>query len=104
MTLYIGDNTMQFFYNIIIAMVISIVVSALITFLLSLIYEKKEEGATQQKDTAILQETIIKAPVKGGILPLSACHDAAFASGAMGKGVVIEPEDGLIVAPFDRCV
>lgn len=103
-TLYIGDNTMQFFYNIIIAMVISIVVSALITFLLSLIYEKKEESATEHKDTAILQDTIIKAPLKGSILPLSACNDAAFASGAMGKGVVIEPEDGLVVAPFDALV
>lgn len=40
--LYIGDNTMQYFYNIIIALVITIVVTAVATFLLSLKYEKAE--------------------------------------------------------------
>ena len=40
--LYIGDNTMQYFYNIIIALVITTVVTAAVTFLLSLKYEKAE--------------------------------------------------------------
>lgn len=38
--LYIGDDTMKFFYNIIIALVITTVVTAVTTFVLSLKYEK----------------------------------------------------------------
>lgn len=102
-TLYIGDNTMQYFYNIIIAMTISIVVSAAITFVLSMIYDKQEvENTTPevQQDGDI----VIPSPLKGKVLPLHECSDAAFASEAMGKGIVIEPSEGKIIAPFDATV
>lgn len=101
-TLYIGDNTMQFFYNIIIAMIISIVVSAIIAFVLSLIYEKKE--AETEAPASLIKDIIVKSPLKGKIVPLKDCKDAAFASGAMGKGIVIEPKEGKIIAPFDATV
>lgn len=41
------------------------------------------------------------SPLKGEVKPLSACPDPAFASGAMGKGVVIEPAEGKLYAPCD---
>ena len=105
-TLYIGDNTMQYFYNIIIAMVISVVVSAAITFVLSMIYEKKEQNntTTEKEDTVLTNDVCIKAPLKGKAMPLSECKDEAFASEAMGKGIVMEPSDGTIIAPFDATV
>jgi PTS system beta-glucosides-specific IIC component len=37
--------------------------------------------------------------VQGTVVPLGDVADAAFASGAMGPGVGIEPTDGQIVAP-----
>ena len=40
-------------------------------------------------------------PISGTVNPLSACSDETFASGAMGKGVVIIPSEGRIYAPFD---
>lgn len=43
--LYIGDNTMTFFFNIIIAILIGVAVTAVITFLLSLKFEKDEAEA-----------------------------------------------------------
>ena len=53
--LYIGDNTMTFFYNIIIAMVITIAVTAVVTYLLSLKYEnddlKKVDTIKEETET-----------------------------------------------------
>lgn len=104
--LYIGDDTMKFFYNIIIAMVISIVVSATLTFILSLKYEKSEDHESDQLTNGTASEGVftIEAPLKGQVLPLDQCADEAFASGMIGQGVVIIPEQGRVIAPFDGTV
>lgn len=47
---------------------------------------------------------MIVAPLKGKVLPLAKVEDPIFASGAVGKGVAIDPEDGRIVAPADGTV
>lgn len=104
--LYIGDDTMTFFYNILIALVITVISTAIITYVLSLKFEKKET-LTEHKTAPALEEkkdTIVTCPVKGTILPLSEAKDEAFASEALGKGVVIEPADGIVVAPFDGTI
>ncbi len=109
-TLYIGDNTMKYFYNIIIAIIIAVVVSAVLTLIFSFIFEKKEVSAdsnvTQEAKTieTKIKDSTIVSPAKGKVLSLSECKDAAFASGAIGKGVIIEPEEGKIVAPFNAKV
>lgn len=104
-TLYIGDNTMQYFYNIIIAMAISIIASTAITLILSMVYEKKEtekaEKEMENNTVKTLTDTNIVSPLIGNILPLSEAKDEAFASEALGKGVVIEPTEGKVVAPFN---
>lgn len=104
-TLYIGDNTMQYFYNIIIAMAISIIASTVITLILSMVYEKKEtekaEKEMENNTVKTLTDTNIVSPLIGKILPLSEAKDEAFASEALGKGVVIEPTEGKVVAPFN---
>ena len=40
-------------------------------------------------------------PVKGAVIPREAIPDETFASGMLGDGVGIVPEDELVVAPFD---
>lgn len=117
--LYIGDNTMEFFYNIIIAIVISIIVSAACTWILAARFEKKEARKAAQPEVSDsthieMDETgsmVVKpeharvaAPVKGKIQDLSLAADEAFASGALGQGAMIEPEAGIVVAPFDGTV
>ena len=47
------------------------------------------------------KEISINAPVTGRVIPLSQIPDAAFAEGAMGKGVGIEPHEGKVYAPFE---
>lgn len=43
----------------------------------------------------------LKSPLTGKVLPLSEVADQVFSSGAMGKGIAIEPEKGELVAPAD---
>ncbi|AVK63803.1 PTS beta-glucoside transporter subunit EIIBCA [Lactobacillus sp. CBA3606] len=95
--LYIGNNTMQFFWNIIIALVISFVVSGVLTYILSFKYEKEPSIAEQP----VMHNGALISPVPGRIIPLSAVHDEAFASEALGKGFAIQPTKGEVKAPFD---
>ena len=43
-------------------------------------------------------------PVKGNVIARDAIPDDTFASGVLGDGVGIEPEDDLVVAPFDGVI
>lgn len=100
--LYIGDDTMRFFYNIIIALVISFVVTAVVTYFLSLKFEQTDKVQTIEKIEVAKGE--ILAPIKGQLLPLSAAKDEAFASEMLGKGALIQPQDGKVYAPFDGTI
>lgn len=91
--LYIGDNTLQYLINIVIAMVIGIVVTAAVTYFLSLKFEKK--------DSKTMGEINIPSPVKGEILPLSDSADEAFSTGMMGRGFVIKPAEGKVYSPVN---
>lgn len=99
--LYIGDNTMRFFWNIVIALLISMVVSGVLTYLLSFKFEK--EDLPEMKEL-ILEDTRVISPMKGKIIPLNEVSDEAFASEALGKGFAIEPVEGQVVAPFDGTI
>lgn len=114
--LYIGDNTMTYLINIIIALAITVVVTAIVTYLLSLKFEnteisEKEETKKQQEESidqtdknVTFDSENLYSPLKGQLNPLSTAKDEAFASGALGNGVVIEPDDGEVRAPFDGTV
>ena len=45
--------------------------------------------------------TVVTAPVEGKVLPLSETPDAAFAGGALGGGVCIDPTGDTLLAPAD---
>ncbi|MBO1307212.1 PTS glucose transporter subunit IIA [Enterococcus sp. 669A] len=96
--LYIGDDTMRFFWNIVIALIISVVVTGALTYVLSFKFENDEIPEVKE---LILEDTRVISPMKGQIIPLSQVQDEAFASEALGKGFAIDPTDGQVVAPFD---
>ncbi|MDO4467772.1 MAG: beta-glucoside-specific PTS transporter subunit IIABC [Bacillota bacterium] len=102
--LYIGDNSMTCFINIIIAITISIITTAIITFVLSLRFEKKVNEPIVDHEVIQLNQEIVKAPVAGNVLNLSEADDEVFASKDLGDGAVIVPNKGLVVAPFDGTV
>lgn len=55
----------------------------------------KRKSGKEEADAAIY------APVAGKVINLSDIQDEAFASGAMGDGIAIEPSEGKVYAPCD---
>ena len=47
------------------------------------------------------KDTVLSACMNGTVVPLAEVKDEAFASGALGDGIAIEPTDGELVAPAD---
>ena len=65
------------------------------------INDKPKENSNSD---GVLVETIY-SPIKGKIVKLENVLDEAFSSGAVGKGIAIEPsEDGKVFAPFDGVI
>ncbi|MBN1467678.1 MAG: PTS glucose transporter subunit IIA [Fusobacteriaceae bacterium] len=84
------------------AVVIGITVAVLIGFSLTYLFGFKDEEVEEVKvDTK--GETIY-SPLRGALKDLSETEDEAFASGALGKGAVIIPTEGKLVAPADGIV
>lgn len=106
------DGIDSSFYGFLIASIVAFVVGFLITFFYSYNYKLDEVGEMSSDDasedvvslndelghTAIYE---LEAPLKGEVLPLNDVKDAAFATGLLGKGIAILPEDGKVYAPAD---
>ncbi|WP_312148413.1 beta-glucoside-specific PTS transporter subunit IIABC [Paenibacillus odorifer] len=109
--LYIGEDIWNL-YNMLIALVVTIAVTAILTYVLSTHYEKKiEEQVTAsivaeetEQIQPVLQDSLITSPLKGTLVPLTDVMDEAFSSAALGKGIAIEPSVGKVVAPFNGTV
>lgn len=101
--LYLGDGSMRYFWNIIIALVITAVSTAIITFVLSLKYENKEKEDAQVKELVIehAEENAVYAPVSGNLIAMEKIPDPTFSAGILGKTIGIEPTDGTVYAPFE---
>ncbi|KHL94816.1 PTS beta-glucoside transporter subunit IIABC [Paenibacillus sp. IHB B 3415] len=59
--------------------------------------------ATPTTPTMIDKELVV-SPLAGALQPLESLPDEAFASGAMGKGIVIEPSSGKLTSPVNGTV
>lgn len=68
--------------------------------------EEKSKNKTENKTSSnLVSVDAIYTPVKGKIIKLENVLDEAFSSGALGKGIAIEPsEDGKVFAPFDGVI
>ncbi|MEQ9763898.1 PTS glucose transporter subunit IIA [Streptococcus sp. ZJ151] len=67
-------------------------------------FEKNVDGVTVLEKAPVITGEEVLSPLTGQVLPLSEADDEVFASGAVGDGVVIVPEDNIIYAPFDGVV
>ncbi|MEH7280486.1 beta-glucoside-specific PTS transporter subunit IIABC, partial [Bacillus toyonensis] len=94
------------FWGAIIAMVVSLIVGFVLTYLF---------GFTKKKDSTESAETIdriaasndaeaILSPFHGAVMPLQNIDDAAFASGALGEGVAIDPSEGKLFSPVSGTI
>lgn len=88
-------------------MIVSLIagaVSLVVGFVLTMIFYKNNDQQVENKEVTKLEEETILAPIKGEVKPIEESSDAAFASGALGKGVVILPEEGKVYAPVTGTV
>ncbi len=46
----------------------------------------------------------IEQPVKGRVIPLSEVKDPVFSEGVLGRGIAIEPAEGMVTSPVDGTV
>ncbi|KRN56467.1 PTS system beta-glucoside-specific transporter subunit IIABC [Carnobacterium divergens DSM 20623] len=85
---------------------IGIVIAVVVAFILTFFFWKDDvvEEEIEIEIPKVMNKDIITSPVKGTVASLSTSKDDAFSSGALGKGVVISPENGKVVAPFDGTV
>ncbi len=66
--------------------------------------EQLEESARLAYDAAMEaaeKAAVIASPLTGRALAMASVPDPVFASGAMGKGVAVDPTVGKVFAPFD---
>ena len=59
------------------------------------------ENAPKTPAAHAAKDTVLSACLNGTVVPLAEVKDEAFASGALGDGIAIEPTDGELVAPAD---
>lgn len=86
-------------------------VSVLVSFIVTLILYKDDEGKaaagqSDKMDTEASQAITVKAvelisPVNGQLIPMEEVKDDVFRAGILGKGIGVIPADGRIYAPAD---
>ncbi len=87
-------------------MIIAIVVAMAVGFVLTWITYKDDEITETVAATPATapQTTTLIAPLSGKVMDITEVEDAAFSSGALGKGVAIQPTEGVVVSPVDGTV
>lgn len=98
--------------NLIVA-VVGVIVTMILAFVMTMIVfkdkEVKEEPTTIEQPSEATNQTLLHtgcvySPIKGSVKALSEVQDSAFASGILGKGVAIVPEEGIVCAPVDGTI
>lgn len=89
-------------------MAAAIAIGAVITFVLTLILYKTNniqdteiQGKPEETNNPAAESGVVYAPLTGKIIPLEDIPDPVFASGIVGWGCGVEPEDDTVYAPFD---
>lgn len=93
----------------------ALVFSAVVTYLVGFgtLFEDDEKATTQGVESkpaaegavieangeTYIEKEVLASVMEGNIIPLSQVKDEAFASGAMGKGVAVEPVNGQVFSP-----
>lgn len=70
----------------------------------AVVAETTNDGIIDSGNEVYIGKDTIESPLKGSIIPLSDIRDEAFSSGAMGKGLAIEPTEGKLVSPVNGVV
>lgn len=90
-------------YTAMLASGVAFVTGLMLTVLLYRQVEKQENDI-KKISYENMPQGAMAAPLSGKIVPLAEVPDSVFASGCMGQGVAIEPDEGRVIAPADGVV
>jgi hypothetical protein len=68
------------------------------------VYDYSKEQSNSLFRRPVFDKIQITSPMTGIILPLEDVPDPAFASGTLGQGIVILPEEGKVISPCEATV
>ncbi|MGN1272679.1 MAG: beta-glucoside-specific PTS transporter subunit IIABC [Lactobacillus sp.] len=93
-------------YGLMIAMLVSFIVGLVLQLVLgkSSVDNPEELALQKAKEEKVENnnpDEKLVSPLNGQVMTLSEVKDEVFSSGAMGKGLAIEPTDGILHAPAD---
>ena len=88
------------FYGMAIAMAAGVVVGFLLMFL-SKFEDDEETKVVKKEETQLVKQEEIASPINCEVVTLAEVKDEEFSSGALGKGVAINPIEGKVYAPAD---
>ena len=87
--------------NVVMA-IIGVIVSFVIAFALTLVlgFDTEADASTDVEGTKEVKDReTLQSPLTGKVVPMTDVQDEVFASGALGKGIAIEPTIGELRAP-----
>lgn len=91
---------------------IGLILSMGVAFILTIVFwkhfgmekEENEQKTVAAEPAAETGKLALSSPVKGRVLPVEQSADEVFSSKALGDGIAVDPEDGLVCAPCDGTV
>ena len=66
--------------------------------------EKQDKKIEEGQPILNMGVNAIKSPISGKVIELEKVNDPVFSSGAVGKGIAIEPMDNKVYAPFNGTI
>ncbi|TRZ39574.1 PTS beta-glucoside transporter subunit IIBCA [Niallia circulans] len=103
---FIGESDYSNFYYLVIAIVISFVGSSIAGYLLwiprSILVDNVEKTENQPKKIEkVVNKAVMVSPIHGNRVSLENVKDNAFSTGALGKGMGINPLESIVKSPIE---
>jgi len=100
--LFMGEG----FVGFLIALAVAFFLSAILTYLFGYDRKNDEEEALKgfSQDSKKIDDETVFTPISGQKVLLKDVNDAVFATGQLGKGIAIMPNEGKVYSPVDGIV